>query len=231
MPLAAVTLDAAGTLFAPREPVGVTYARAAARHAIALDPAETGERFRAALRAAPPLAFPGVAPGPRRAAEIDWWRAVVRGSFGPQAGARGFEACFAELFDHFARPDAWRLDDDALDTLRTLRTARLRLGVVSNFDERLFAVVAGLGIAPLVDAVVPSSAHDAAKPDPRLFRAAAGLLGARPADVLHVGDDVDLDVRGALAAGCRAMLLDPAGGPAPKGVSVLRRLRELPESL
>ena len=52
-----------------------------------------------------------------------------------------------------------------------------------------------------------------------------------PSDVLHVGDDVDLDVRGALAAGCRAMLLDPAGGPAPEGVSVLRRLRELPESL
>lgn len=231
MPLAAVTLDAAGTLFAPREPVGMTYARAAARHAIVLDPAATGDRFRAALRAAPPLAFPGVAPDRRHAAERDWWRAVVRAAFGPEAAARGFEACVAELFDHFARPDAWRLDQDALDTLRALRAAGLRLAVVSNFDERLFPLLAALGITPLVDAIVASSAHGAAKPDPRLFHAAAQLLGARPADALHVGDDIDLDVRGALAAGFRAMLLDPSGAPVQEGVTVLRRLRDLPKSL
>jgi putative hydrolase of the HAD superfamily len=228
MPLAAVTLDAAGTLFGPREPVGVTYARAAARHGIVLDPVATGERFRAAMRAAPPLAFPGLAPDRRHAAEADWWRAVVRASFGAEATAHGFEACFAELFDHFARPGAWRLDDDALDTLRALRAAGLRLAVVSNFDGRLLPLLAGLGIAPLVDGVVPSAAHDAAKPDPRLFHAAARLLGARPADVLHVGDDLDLDVHGALAAGFRATLFDPTGDPAPDGVSVLRRLRDLP---
>jgi putative hydrolase of the HAD superfamily len=133
--------------------------------------------------------------------------------FGAEATAHGFEACFAELFDHFARPDAWRLDDDALDTLSALRASGLRLAVVSNFDGRLLPLLAGLGIAPLVDAVVPSAAHDAAKPDPRLFHAAARLLGARPADVLHVGDDLDLDVRGALAAGFRAMLFDPTGQP------------------
>jgi len=231
MPLAAVTLDAAGTLFAPREPVGATYARAAARHAIVLDPAAAGERFRAALRAAPALAFPGVAPDRRGAAERDWWRAIVGASFGPEAAGPGFEACFAELFDHFARPDAWRLDDGAVHTLHELRTAGLRLAVVSNFDERLFPLLVGLGIAPLVDAIVPSSAHDAAKPDSRLFHAAARLLGVRPADALHVGDDIDLDVRGALAAGFRAILLAPTGGPAPEGITVLRRLRDLRRAL
>src|SRR5262249_3019801 len=51
----AVPPDAAGTLFEPVEPVGVTYARVACRHGItiAADAAERG--FRDAFTAAPPL--------------------------------------------------------------------------------------------------------------------------------------------------------------------------------
>jgi len=228
MALAAVTIDAAGTLFAPREAVGITYARVAARHGIVLDPVATDDRFRRAMRAAPPLAFPGVAPDRRPEAERAWWRAVVRAAFGASVGEPGFEACFDALWVHFARPEAWTLDQDALDTLRALRGARLRLAIVSNFDGRLAELLAGLGITPLVDAVVTSAAHDAAKPDPRLFQAAARVLSASPGDVLHVGDDVDLDVHGALAAGFRAMLLARRGASAPHGVPVLRRLRDLP---
>jgi putative hydrolase of the HAD superfamily len=231
MALAAVTLDAAGTLFVPREPVGATYARVAAERGIALDPVATGERFRSAMRAAPPLAFPGVAPERRREAERAWWRALVREAFGAPAAHPAFEACFEALWLHFARPEAWTLDADALATLGALRAARLRLGIVSNFDGRLVDLLAGLGITPLVDAVVASSAHDAAKPDPRIFQTAARLLSAPPRDVVHVGDDVDLDVRGALAAGLRAILLDRGGATGPPGIPVLRRLGDLPRAL
>ena len=231
MPLAAVTLDAAGTLFAPREPVGETYARVARRHGIAADALTTGYRFRTAFRAAPPLAFPGVAADRRADAERAWWRALVHRSLPADAPSPSVDACFGDLWDHFAGPDAWRVDDDAPDTLRALRGLGLRLAVVSNFDGRLAALLAALGITPLVDAVVFSSAHDAAKPDPRLFHAAARLLAAGPADVLHVGDDVDLDVRGAIGAGFRAMLLAHDGGDPPDGVPVLRRLRDLSDAV
>jgi len=57
----AVTFDAAGTLIAPREPVGATYARIAAAHGIAADAATTAAAFRRAFAAAPPMAFPGTA--------------------------------------------------------------------------------------------------------------------------------------------------------------------------
>jgi putative hydrolase of the HAD superfamily len=231
MALAAVTLDAAGTLFVPQEAVGATYARVAARHDIVLDPVATGDRFRHAMRAAPPLAFPGIPPDRRREAERAWWRAVVRAAFGADAAQPGFDASFEALWMHFARPGAWTLDEGALDTLRALRAARLRLAIVSNFDGRLFELLDGLGITPLVDAVVASTAHDAAKPDPRLFHVAARLLSVPAHDVLHVGDDVDLDVHGALGAGCRAMLLARDGGPVPQGITVLRRLPDLPAAL
>jgi putative hydrolase of the HAD superfamily len=42
-----------------------------------------------------------------------------------------------------------------------------------------------------------------AKPDARIFRAAAERLGVAPEHILHVGDDADLDVRGAREAGLR----------------------------
>jgi putative hydrolase of the HAD superfamily len=232
MALVAVTLDAAGTLFAPREPVGVTYARVASAHGIALDPEATSTRFRDALRAAPPLAFPGVPRERRGDAERTWWRAIVRTAFGADAAGRaGFAACFDALYAHFARPEAWRMEAGTLDTLRALRARGLRLGVISNFDSRLHALLAGLGIAPLLDAVVASVDHDAAKPDARLFHAAAHRLRAPAGEVLHVGDDVDADVHGALAAGFRAMLLAAGGEPAPPGVPVIRRLGDLPAAV
>ena len=208
MPLAAVTLDAAGTLFEVAEPVGTTYARIAARHGIALDPEETERRFRDALASAPPLVFPGVDAGRRTGSERAWWQSVVRTAFGPAGGARGFPAAFAELFRTYAEPAAWRVFPDVREALVRLRRDGLRLGVVSNFDERLLGLLEGLGLAQLVDQVTPSSRAGAAKPDPAIFRAALFGLGVSPDDTLHVGDSRAADVEGACAAGLRAVLLD-----------------------
>lgn len=232
VPLAAVTLDAAGTLFVPREPVGATYARVAAAHGIAARADDVERRFRAALAAAPPHAFPGIAEADRAAHERRWWRTIVEHALGEgAAGAPRFAACFDALFDHFGRSDAWTLTPGARDALATVRRAGLRLGVVSNFDGRLAGLLDGLGLAPLLDAVVFSSAAGVAKPDPRLFRAAADHLGITPAEMLHVGDDLESDVRGALRAGCQALLLTRDDTPIPPGVPALRTLTELPAAV
>ena len=54
-----------------------------------------------------------------------------------------------------------------------------------------------------------------AKPRPEIFAAAVGTLGLAPGEILHVGDNERTDVRGALAAGFRAVRLDVVqkGGP------------------
>ena len=51
----------------------------------------------------------------------------------------------------------------------------------------------------------------AAKPDPRIFLAAAAQLGVAPHEVLHVGDDPELDVIGAQRAGLRAAWINRHG--------------------
>ncbi len=61
------------------------------------------------------------------------------------------------------------------------------------------------------------SARDtgAAKPDARIFIAAAECLGVTPAEILHVGDDPELDVVGAREAGLRTAWINRAGHPWP----------------
>src|SRR5207244_3250580 len=106
MALRAVTFDAAGTLFDVAEPVGATYARFAARHGIALAPDAAERGFRAAFASAPPLAFPAGDPERRAADERAWWHGLVKRTFGSASATPAFDRCFAELFDHFGRPEA-----------------------------------------------------------------------------------------------------------------------------
>lgn len=69
-----------------------------------------------------------------------------------------------------------------------------------------------------------------AKPDVRIFHAAAAKAAVRPDEVLHVGDDMTADVFGALQAGMQAVWVNREGhawaheGPQPLTVSHLSEL-------
>ena len=54
-----------------------------------------------------------------------------------------------------------------------------------------------------------------AKPDARIFMVAAERLGVTPDQILHVGDDPELDVVGARDAGLRTAWINRAGHPWP----------------
>lgn len=233
MPIRAVTLDAGGTLITVAEPVGATYARIAARHGIHARADEVERAFRAACAAAAPLAFPGASPVRIGDHERAWWYTIVRHALGPAAAGAALDAVFDELFAYYAAARAWRVFAEVPGVLATLRARALRLAVVSNFDGRLGPLLAALGIAPLVDAVVHSSRAGSAKPDPEIFHAALRRLGVRPDDALHVGDAPVEDVHGAHAAGMRAVLVrrHAATIPVPAGVAVLESLEGLPRLL
>src|SRR5437867_9066643 len=229
MPLGAVTLDAAGTVFEVAEPSGTTYARLAARHGITLAAAEIERGFRAALATAPPLAFPGASPVRLGDHERAWWYAVVRRTFGAAGTSSHFDACFTELFEFYGRAAAWRVFPDVPEALRALRARGLRVGVVSNFDTRLVGLLGALGLAPLVDRIVHSTPARVAKPRPAIFHLALEALGVPPAEAVHAGNEIVADVEGARAAGLRAVLVDREGrlAPLPPGVPRVRTLAEL----
>lgn len=88
---------------------------------------------------------------------------------------------------------------DARQALERL-AGRYRLVVVSNGN----ADVRRIGIDRHFVAVVNARSVGCAKPDRRIFEAAFAAANAPAGAVLHVGDDPDLDVRGAIAAGARS---------------------------
>jgi putative hydrolase of the HAD superfamily len=71
-----------------------------------------------------------------------------------------------------------------------------------------------------------------AKPRAEIFQAAVDELGVSPSEILHVGDNERTDVRGALAAGFRAVRLDVVrdGGPS-EAEFVARSFEELTDYL
>ena len=121
----------------------------------------------------------------------------------------GDDPALAEVaFDVFfhARHDV-TLYDDVLPGLERL-AARFRLVAVSNGNAELHRV----GLDRFFAGSVSARLHGVAKPDPSIFRAACVAAGAAPHQVLHLGDDLDTDVDGALAAGLHAGWICRADG-------------------
>ncbi len=91
------------------------------------------------------------------------------------------------------------------DAFRSLKSAGLRLGLLSDFRPDQKGDVWGL--AGLCDAVIGSELVGALKPSPIPFEALADALKAHPSRVLYVGNSLSHDVEGAHRAGMRAALV------------------------
>jgi putative hydrolase of the HAD superfamily len=118
---------------------------------------------------------------------------------------------------------------DTVPALRALRAAGVKLVAASNWDVSLHEQLERTGLTPLLDGALSSAEVGAPKPDPEIFARALALAGARPAEALHVGDDVEADVGGALAAGLEPVLIDRDGSlEPPPGVRRIASLAELP---
>jgi putative hydrolase of the HAD superfamily len=180
------------------------------------------------------------------AAEIAYYRAHLALGRDAAGLAELRRRCGQIVRDHLPGGEALQLDDvtaalvaairfrpypDAVPALTALRARGLRCVVASNWDVSLHDALAATGLSALLDGAISSAEAGAAKPDAALFAAALEVAGAEPGEALHAGDDLEADVRGALGAGLRAVLVARHGdpGPVPDGVPVLETLTCLPE--
>ena len=85
---------------------------------------------------------------------------------------------------------------------------KYQLGVVSNFYGNLEFILGELKIKDLFAVIIDSASVGIEKPDPEIFRFAAGKLGVVPEEILVVGDSYDRDIQPAKAIGCSTMWLD-----------------------
>jgi putative hydrolase of the HAD superfamily len=99
-----------------------------------------------------------------------------------------------------------RLYDDTIPTRTRLRTAGWTHRILSNHVPELRQIVAGVGLAGLIDEVHSSADTGFEKPHPEAFLGVLRLLPAG-ARVCMVGDNVQADVLGAERIGIHAVLV------------------------
>ncbi|CAI7601015.1 unnamed protein product [Penicillium crustosum] len=168
-----LTFDAFGTLFHPRLPIPEQYAATAhqfglSRTAVTPDKLETAFRdtYRAQMRQYPNYGradvLRGQYGGPRQ-----WWEEVIRGSFRRVLSTENGEtrpetpeehvpdAMVKALLDRFAGAEGYTFYDDVLPFFRRMRKLksehkwsfdRIVVGVISNSDDRVPAVLKSLGL-------------------------------------------------------------------------------------
>lgn len=200
-----VVFDAVGTLITPAPTVAETYAAVGRRYGVDLPVDIVRQRFRTAFRDSEIACFPASRRGrTSEAEEFARWRWIVQAVL-PEAD--DIEACFADLWHHFADPGCWRCFDDVAPALQELQWLGIGVAIASNFDQRLQQVWDGLPDLAGIERVFVSSTIGARKPDPAFYHTVAEQLGADQGALLMIGDDVECDVIGPREAGWQALEL------------------------
>ncbi|GAA2244364.1 HAD family hydrolase [Rarobacter faecitabidus] len=161
---------------------------------------------------------------------------------GAGIGTDGFDA-WNEVFEAAFQAN-WRPFADAAPFFAAIAGAGLKLGAVSNADtayqEKKLEVV---GLGGHIQTLVGVDVLGYGKPSPRVFEIACDRLVVAAAETLYVGDELDIDARGARAAGLRGIWLDRPGarrgGPFDEdreaaladGIAVVESLDELAAEL
>lgn len=211
----AITFDVGGTLIEPWPSVGQVYATVAEEHGVGdLSPDELNERFVSAWRKL----------GGHAESKEDW-ASIVDATFAGLASFPNPASFFESLYERFAEPRSWRVFEDVLPTLEALRVRGVRLGILSNWDDRLRPLLSRLGLAEPFEAVVISCEVRYRKPEPEIFQHAAQALSLPIGAVLHVGDSEEQDAVAARAAGMNAVGIDRSHDAARP--SWIRSLTEL----
>ena len=203
----AIFFDAAGTLFHLPKSVGEHYAAVAREQGVELSPDALDRAFLRAWRQAP---FRSAIDANRDDDDKQWWKELVDLVLSactdvPPDFDR--ELFFESAYQHFTQPGVWALYPDVPDVLRELAEC-FELGIISNFDRRLYAILEHLKIAPFFHHVFISSQLGADKPDAEIYRRALAMSGFLADEAMYVGDDPERDWKGASAAGLRVLKLD-----------------------
>lgn len=203
------------------------------------------------LIATRPGSWPEVGPfvAAMRAAEIEHWAGVegpehttgdpaslVRSGFARLDLRAGESDALAVVDGYAAAVSGWcRIYEDSATTLRDLRAAGFRLGLLSNTWWAAAwhnADLATHGLDALFDATLYTSELPHSKPHPSVFREAARRLGVAPEACVMVGDRMIDDVSGAQSVGMRGIWKRNGETPVREDIrpdALIEQVGEVPE--
>ena len=146
--------------------------------------------------------------------------------FGEEESREGAEQAFAAFLQERHQVILY---EEALGVLRSL-SRDYTLGALTNGNADIYKTDAG----EYFDFAFLAEDVGASKPAPDMFNAAVKRSGARPEQIVHVGDNPEHDIKGAQQAGLRTVWMNgrslewPGGAPADREID---NLLQLPEAI
>jgi len=104
------------------------------------------------------------------------------------------------------------LYEDVTPALDDLRSNGYVVGVITNMSRPGEDVAESMGFKDNVDFTISSMDVGASKPNPKMFQAALSRAGVAPNEAVHVGDQLETDIQGAVASGINPILIDRHAG-------------------
>ena len=104
------------------------------------------------------------------------WAEIVDQSFAGLTTTLPSQTFFDELYDEFATLKPWKVFTDVSATLAELKNRKVRVAVVSNWDNRLRTLLESLELANEFEVIIVSAEIGHTKPAPEIFQAAAYAL-------------------------------------------------------
>ncbi len=218
MKFRAVLFDAAETLFTTRGSVGEIYGSIAREYGSQAAPEVIQAAFVRHFRGAGPISIEN---------QKQWWRDVVFRVFSEVGMVENFDEFFNRVYDRFRDSQGWILFPETREVLEELKRRGLKIGVISNFDDRIHSVMRSLDILSYFDSITISSETGFCKPDRQIFEAAVRALGVPASSILLVGDSLRDDVEAGARAGLGAVLIDRSGRYAAVEVPRISSLKEV----
>ncbi len=223
----AVFFDVGGTLLQVEPSVGEVYAIHARPFGFNGSGEELDHRFKKEWRTAGGIAALGKKTGEEE--EKLFWRDIVFRVFEPSGGLNNFEHYFETVYEAFSRKDHWHVFDDVMDSgvFDKLKKSGIILGVISNWDSRLHAILKSMNLAGHFDFILASAEVGSAKPDETIFAEALKRSGVSAHEACHIGDEPRADVQGANNSGIDAILIDRKGKYEKEDFTTVRSFLEL----
>jgi len=194
----AITFDAGGTLLEPWPSVGAIYGVVAREFGVAdISEEALNEAFGQAWKSKRNFDY-----------SLRAWRSLVEEVFAPLGEKSLAPGFFEALYQRFAEKEVWLVYEDVIPALQRLRESGYRLGVISNWDDRLRPLLSALQLSPYFESIILSVDAGYTKPSPEIFGRALRQFALPARAVLHVGDNLEEDMAGAQGCGMAALLLD-----------------------
>jgi putative hydrolase of the HAD superfamily len=145
----------------------------------------------------------------QNAAYEDFFRAWMEAAGVPQREFADIAARFRAMHEEACM---WRIVREGThEALERLKSAGLKLGIVSNADGRVAADAKRFGLAEFFDVIIDSHVVGVEKPNPKIFQFALDALEVPPEEAMYAGDIYTIDMLGARAAGIAGKLIDQHG--------------------